>query len=628
MIIKNMTATFGCLNGRKLALEDGLNVICAPNESGKSTWCAFIRAMLYGIDSSERAKGGRLPDKTRYAPWSGALPAGTMEITHGGREITLRRSTKNAAYPMREFKAVYTGTEEPVSGLTGAGAGQILTGVSREVFRRSAFIEQGEVTVTADTELEKRIASIVSSGEEGVSYTEADARLRVWQRKRRYRNTGGAIPELEKEAEAKRGLLECLSRSRAEQERLLEELEQSRRDSAALAERIAAARDAWRREVLTGLERAREHERESTAAQEAAAKAAAVKRADLERGVFGAMTPDEAAETAEADAEKAEGLLRAADKRVSARPVVLAIILCFLAAALGFAYDWYFFPISAVMAVGAALLWARYSAAGKNALACAAAREEILRKYAVRSEAEIYAAADAHARNWEDHQKAAAAVERAKAVLASARAAHENAQALLIRGEEPEIILKLQREQAALDSRAAAVGTRLSELTGSHQALGDPMVIESGLEDLRERRSELEAQFDAIDLAVSVLKEADEEIRSRFSPALSRTAAGYMSRLTGGRYDELTLSRDFTAAARLAGDAVPHETAYLSAGAADLLYLSVRLAVCELVLPREDPCPLVLDDALINLDPERAEAAMEVLKEIAQRRQVILFTCK
>ena len=36
-----MTATFGKLQGRSLELGDGLNIIEAPNETGKSTWCAL-----------------------------------------------------------------------------------------------------------------------------------------------------------------------------------------------------------------------------------------------------------------------------------------------------------------------------------------------------------------------------------------------------------------------------------------------------------------------------------------------------------------------------------------------------------------------------------------------------------
>ncbi|MFR3289243.1 MAG: ATP-binding protein [Lachnospiraceae bacterium] len=159
MIIRSMTADFGRLEGETLELEPGLNVIARPNESGKSTWCAFIRAMLYGIDTSERVKGGFLPDKLRYAPWSGAPMSGTMELEYAGREITLTRWTKSASSPMREFRAVYSGTAEPVPGLTGASAGEALIGAGREIFRRSAFIGRGEAAVTGSAELERRIAS-------------------------------------------------------------------------------------------------------------------------------------------------------------------------------------------------------------------------------------------------------------------------------------------------------------------------------------------------------------------------------------------------------------------------------------------------------------------------------------
>ena len=67
---------------------------------------------------------------------------------------------------------------------------------------------------------------------------------------------------------------------------------------------------------------------------------------------------------------------------------------------------------------------------------------------------------------------------------------------------------------------------------------------------------------------------------------------------------------------------------YLSTGTLDLMYLAVRLAVCELALPDGEPCPLIIDDALVNLDETRFKQAMELLKEIAKERQVILFTCR
>ena len=68
MNIYSMTATFGKLQNETLVLQPGLTVIEAPNEWGKSTWCAFLQAMLYGINTREQTKTGFLADKEHYAP--------------------------------------------------------------------------------------------------------------------------------------------------------------------------------------------------------------------------------------------------------------------------------------------------------------------------------------------------------------------------------------------------------------------------------------------------------------------------------------------------------------------------------------------------------------------------------
>ena len=72
MKIHRLSAVFGRLQGETLALTDGLNILQAPNESGKSTWCALLTAMLYGVSSRERDRAGVLAEKNRYAPWDGS----------------------------------------------------------------------------------------------------------------------------------------------------------------------------------------------------------------------------------------------------------------------------------------------------------------------------------------------------------------------------------------------------------------------------------------------------------------------------------------------------------------------------------------------------------------------------
>ncbi len=105
-------------------------------------------------------------------------------------------------------------------------------------------------------------------------------------------------------------------------------------------------------------------------------------------------------------------------------------------------------------------------------------------------------------------------------------------------------------------------------------------------------------------------------------------ASGYMSEVTGGRYADVLINRGFSAQTRASDETVSHSAEYLSAGTLDIMYLAVRLAVCELALPDGEPCPLILDDALVNLDDERLEQAMKLLGKIAAERQVILFTCR
>ncbi|MBQ8851834.1 MAG: hypothetical protein IJZ66_05275, partial [Oscillibacter sp.] len=168
------------------------------NEGGKSTWAAFLRVMLYGIDTRDRDKKGHLADKNRYQPWSGAPMEGEITLEWQGRDITIRRGKKGNT-PFGAFSAVYTGTNEPVPGLTGDNCGELLTGVGREVFERSAFIGQNGMGVTSTPELERRIAALVSSGEEDVSFSLTESRLREWTNRRKVNKTVGLIPKLELE---------------------------------------------------------------------------------------------------------------------------------------------------------------------------------------------------------------------------------------------------------------------------------------------------------------------------------------------------------------------------------------------------------------------------------------------
>ncbi|WP_343217778.1 ATP-binding protein, partial [Desulfatitalea alkaliphila] len=64
----------------------------------------------------------------------------------------------------------------------------------------------------------------------------------------------------------------------------------------------------------------------------------------------------------------------------------------------------------------------------------------------------------------------------------------------------------------------------------------------------------------------------------------------------------------------------------MSDGTADQLYLALRLAGLEQYLQHNTPLPFVVDDILLRFDDQRATATLEILKELAQRTQVVFFT--
>jgi len=263
MRIYRMTATFGKLEHETLELQPGLNIIHAPNEWGKSTWCAFLLAMLYGLDTRAKSTKTVLADKEHYAPWSGSPMAGRMDLNWNGRDITIERTTKGRS-PLGEFRAYETKTGIAVPELTAANCGQMLLGVEQSVFRRSGFIRLSDLPVTADDNLRRRLNALVTTGDESGDGERLARDLRELRNRCRYHRTG-LIPQAEarkEELENKIAELEALETNCRKLKQRLGEvngwLRQLRNHRDALAYtaaeadalRVAEARDAHEALVL------------------------------------------------------------------------------------------------------------------------------------------------------------------------------------------------------------------------------------------------------------------------------------------------------------------------------------------------------------------------------------------
>lgn len=721
MKIKTMTATFGKLQGERLTLEPGLNVITAPNEGGKSTWCAFLKAMFYGIDTRDRDRKGHLADKNRYQPWSGAPMEGEITLEWQGQDITIRRGPRGNV-PFGSFSAVYTGTEEPVPCLTADTCGQMLLGVGREVYERSAFIGQsGTLAIRSAPELEARIAALVSSGDEDVSYSQVERQLKEWLNRRKVNKSVGRIPQLEEEqaelarstgelsqlndqlnqlegerAQAARKHAFCtrqLALHKAIAQRKLDlQYTQARNDEAQAQAQLDAllseqarfgpipSRDALKRAqgelaFLKALEpEIRQGQEELALAQQALERARQAAQDDH----FPGMTGEEAVRKGERDSESyRSGMARKAASRRNF--ALLQIVGVVAGAALAiFGPFWWLGPIAYVLcAAASALVFTNGTKSARQAA-------KILERYGVDDVEEIAALAGNYQQRMATADQAAQQVRMIQGGLKDRQARLENSRQELFRfvhtfapevkelfgvsaalsralnlGERETLARsKLEGAQRLTQALQAQGGRELTEETplsqptlsleqaaqetgrlqvelerldralnqarGKQQALGDPAILSARLEQVEKELERRRREYQAISIAMETLQQANAQLQQRFSPQLNRAAGALLKRLTGGKYHALSLDKELEASASGERDVLPHSALYLSKGTVDQIYLAVRLAVCDLCFP---DAPLVLDEALAAFDDVRAKRALELLQELAEQRQILLFSC-
>ena len=711
MEIHYLNATFGRLEQQELHLHPGLNLICAPNESGKSTWSAFIRTMLYGLSTRDR---GPLADKNRYAPWSGAAMQGRMDLLADGRACTLLRNTRRANAPMGGFSCTYTGTATPVEGLTALNAGEQLLGVPREVFERSAFIGQNALAVQHDTELERRISALITTGEEDASYTESYERLKKQLNRRRSNRTNGQIPVLEREIDRVQETLREVDALQQQARQAQEETDALERRAAAL-QRQATQQQAQQRQARVNAYRdavqaAEDAQRRADALTHAAAALPEDTALSLLEGQAAALPPElsalaekrrdaedtrRAAEDARAAWEAhplypddAAALERRADAIVPEKApspflpfftgslVVVATVLAFLIRSRGLLPFCLFLTmaglgvISTLLAVKfrrqAIVERKNFAAQQRAALEDQIAEYLPLRQQAA-DDAEAARRAQALADDAEescrarltallvqvrrfapeavglsDVQTALAEMRRRRSALSAAQQQAREAALYrdALRGQlteaelsQPAAIITPDTAEDVTEALAQAqqalteARRRYDTLLGRIRALDSSSDLTAQLSQKQEELARLQEEYDAIALAMTALEQANTTLQNRFSPALGARAAEIFAALTAGKYDKVLLSSDLSLSAEAAGDPMSRSIQQLSQGAADQLYLAVRLAICDMVLPAEKHVPLILDDALVTFDDDRLRAALDYLLSESKNRQILLFTC-
>ena len=709
MKIYSMTATFGKLEHESLHLRPGLNIIEAPNEWGKSTWCAFLVAMLYGIDTRERTKLSALADKERYAPWSGSPMSGRMELSWNGRDITIERSTKGRSI-FGQFRAYETQTGLDVPELTATNCGELLLGVEKSVFMRSGFLRLSDLPVTQDESLRRRLNALVTTGDESGASDLLAQKLKDLKNHCRSNRANGLIPkaeaqkaELEEKLRQISQLRDQSQRIRARQEELSQfaaklenhraalEYEQAReharQETAAKQQLDAAAENVARLEAACGdlpdnqtllqsLSRLKQLRAQFSALQMDAQMCSVPPDMPQTPAPFRGCTPEQAVQHAREDRDTYRSCL-AATKKPS--PLLWIIGLLLLLAGGVLLLLKLTMPGMIVLPAGliALICGIAIQSSGKARVRNMQAQaDRLLQRYhplevdtweasaiqyaeettryetALEQYRQELAAINSQldqvtqqitaltgGKEWtqcEQEWQTGLDLHRAYAdALRELRRDREIVQALTSPQKLPPMpqspddltfsMAETARLLADVDYESRQLQHKLGHCQGQMESLGSESPLRQQLDSVNTRIAQLEDTYAALEIAQQTLIAASAELQRKFAPRIARRAQELFGKLTGSRYDRLTLGEDLSVSAGALGEDTLRGSMWRSDGTVDQLYLALRLAVAEELTA---DAPLILDDALVRFDDRRLAVAMEILKECAQNKQVILFTCQ
>ncbi|NLM52355.1 MAG: AAA family ATPase [Firmicutes bacterium] len=152
-----------------------------------------------------------------------------------------------------------------------------------------------------------------------------------------------------------------------------------------------------------------------------------------------------------------------------------------------------------------------------------------------------------------------------------------------------------------------------------------PEEIEQALQMAEKNLQALKAEAKALRVVAEEYYLLKEELDAdTFSP-LREQFVQNLAPLTGYRYKHVQMQGALPEGIALETGTTPLPLELLSCGTVSGVALALRLAMAQCLLQKEEGF-MIMDDPLIDLDPERKKAAAEVLQEFAQTKQLIITT--
>ena len=176
---------------------------------------------------------------------------------------------------------------------------------------------------------------------------------------------------------------------------------------------------------------------------------------------------------------------------------------------------------------------------------------------------------------------------------------------------------------AELDTAAESVENELATLK---IRATDPGELYAKMQENDSRIAALRHQYEAAKIALAEIESASANLRKEISPRLGEYTTALMEIMTDKKYTDLDVS-DGLAVTFSTASGEKKSVDFLSGGTRDLTYVSLRMALIDM-LYTEKP-PVLMDESFAHQDNARAKAMMKAIKALAGAgQQSFIFTCR
>ena len=163
----------------------------------------------------------------------------------------------------------------------------------------------------------------------------------------------------------------------------------------------------------------------------------------------------------------------------------------------------------------------------------------------------------------------------------------------------------------------------LSRLTGEEESSALRAKRNILVEQLRGHAQE----WSKLKLAELLLEKTRQKFERERQPSVIQHAGGFFSTVTGERYQRLYAPVGEQTITVIDQTEDNKEPSQLSRGTREQLYLALRFGLIREFGEQTERLPVVVDEVMVNFDPERAFRAATAFLELSQTNQVLVFSC-